>query len=186
MDTQSSIMRIKKLEDAIEEPVFTEQVKSDLILTGDADNELIDEWITAFRQLIESHVKQTLLTQKLAMYFKPAELDENRRIALRRPPIQSIDQVTFVDLDGISETLTEDDDYFLDDEEIAFVASYADIIGNFSVEYYAGYDSIEEIPQPILQSIRNSVAAHYENREMFVLPPAVRTQLAPFRRGRLL
>jgi uncharacterized phiE125 gp8 family phage protein len=177
-------MRLKKLEDAIEEPVTVEQVKSDLILTGDADDDLIEEWIVAFRQLIESHVKQSLLTQEWRLYFRPDELDDDNRITLPRPPIQSIEEVTFVDGDGLVEVLVVTDDYRLEDEDLVLIDSYDD--GSLTVDYYAGYETTEEIPQPILQAIRNSAAAHYENREMFVLPPAVKMQVAPYRRGRLL
>ena len=186
-------MRQSRLKDAVTEPVTIEQVKSDLILAGNADDELISDWIVSFRQLVEEHVKLSLLTQTRRVSFKLNELENNDRFILPRPPIQSITSVTYTDQDGNVDSYVANDDYRQEEEWIVFTtAPFKDIdhleedVGRFIVDYTAGYTSVDDVPRPISNAIRNATAAHYENREMFVLPPAVRTQLAPYRRGRLL
>jgi uncharacterized phiE125 gp8 family phage protein len=185
-------VRLKKLEDADDEPIIIEQVKADLILTGDADDDLIGEYISAFRQLIEAETKTSILTQTWQVSFTPQELEPMNdledtgydRFVLPRPPLQSVDTVIYTDPDGVETDLVEDTDYRIEEDFIVFEDPEGD--GRYTVEYTTGYESEDEVPFPILQAIRIATAAHYENREAFVIPPSVKAHITPYKRGRLL
>lgn len=185
-------MRLKKLEDADSEPVNVDQVKQDLILAGDADDELLADYIKSFRQFIEEFTKTSILTQTWQVSFTPQELEPPNdevdveyipdRFLLPRPPIQSIESVTYTTIDGETTALTVTTDYRVEDDILVFEEPEYD--GYYTIVYVAGYDDEANVPTPILQGIRIATSAHYENREAFVLPPSVKRDITPYKRGR--
>ena len=186
-------MRLKRRVDAQTEPVTKEQVKEDLILTGTADDTLIESYIKTARQFIENYAKVSILTQTWQVSFTPDELiapvgsDIPDRITLPRPPIQSVNAVTFLDDSGTTTTLTVTTDYRFEGEDVIFVSpEAAGTIGRYTIDYTAGYADTSIIPDPFLIGIRIAATSHYENRESFVIPPGIRQLVGPFRRRRLV
>lgn len=186
-------MRLRRRIDAQSEPVTKEEVKADLILTGTADDTLIDSYITTARQFIENYAKVSILTQTWQVSFTadeliaPVENGMPDRITLPRPPIQSVNAVTFMDDTGTSTTLTVTTDYRFEGEDLIFVSpEAAGTVGRYTIDYTTGYADTSIIPDPFLIGIRIAATSHYENRESFVIPPGIRQLIGPFRRGRLV
>ena len=50
-------MRLKKIIEVSDEPVDVEDVKTDLALSGDLDNDLIAHYITTSRRYVENYTK---------------------------------------------------------------------------------------------------------------------------------
>jgi uncharacterized phiE125 gp8 family phage protein len=170
--------------------VTKEQVKADLILTGTADDTLIESYITTARQFIENYAKVSILTQTWQVSFTPDELiapvegETPDRITLPRPPIQSVNTITFMDDTGTSTTLAVTTDYRFEDEDVIFVSP--EVGGRYTIDYTTGYTDTSIIPDPFLIGIRIAATSHYENRESFVIPPGIRQLVGPLRRGRLV
>lgn len=186
-------MRLIKISDADDEPVTVDEVKEDLILTGTADDDLIKGYIKSSRQFVENYAKTTLLTQTWEVSFTPDELrqpvmeETQDRIPLPRSPIQTINTVTWIDEEGNESLLDETTDYRLQGDYLLFVhPEDTGIIGIYVVNYDAGYEDVDDVPEPFIIAIRIGATSHYENRESFVIPPGIRQLVGPLRRGRLL
>jgi Phage QLRG family, putative DNA packaging. len=121
-------MRVTKLSEVSDEPVDVEDVKADLVLSGDADNDLIANYITTARKYVENYTKTSILQQQFRVAFTPIELQTSAemtsmvyynfayneesyynyvyntalpdRVTLPRPPIQHIDSAKWVDEQG--------------------------------------------------------------------------------------
>ena len=206
-------MRLTRTEDATVEPVTLEDVKEELILTGTADDGLINRFIKSGRQYVENFCKISIFTLTWEVTFSQQELcppgnppltDMTAdRITLPRSPIQSINSVTWTNEDatpagatmitlippGTSTTLTETTDYRLEGDVLIFVSpKNYDAIGTYTVNYDAGFDDSDAnlVPEDLLSAIRVMVSSNYENREQKTIPSGLRQLLAPYRRGRLL
>ena len=175
-------MHLSRVTDATTEPITHEDVKSDLILTGTADDTLIDGYIKSSRQFIENYAKVSLFTQTWQVLITPSELQTLN--ALPRSPIQEITSVTWTDEEGVT-TPVDPTDYRLAGDELILLEYEDD--GYYTITYTAGFDDDDptKVPEPFKIAIRIAATSHYENRESFVIPPGIRQLVGPLRRGRL-
>jgi Phage QLRG family, putative DNA packaging. len=121
-------MRLKKLSEVSDEVVDVEDVKADLILTGDQDNDLIANYITTARKYVENYTKTSILQQQFQVSFTPSDIQTTAemtsmvyynfayneesyynyvyntalpdRFILPRPPVVSVDSAKWVDEQG--------------------------------------------------------------------------------------
>jgi len=121
-------MRLKKLSEVSDEVVDVEDVKSDLILTGNQDDDLIANYITTARKYVENYTKTSILQQQFQVSFTPIDLQTTAemtsmvyynfayneesyynyvyntalpdRFTLPRPPVISVDNAMWVDEQG--------------------------------------------------------------------------------------
>lgn len=208
-------MRIKKIIEVSDEPVDVEDVKTDLALSGDLDNDLIAHYITTSRRYVENYTKTSILKQQIQASFSTSELvpaaealrkvyynfsydtesffnymanpTYSDRFTLPRPPVQEIDSASWVDESGLTTPLVVGTDYrVFDDVLILMEPLSGSTVGSYVIIYTAGYESVDDVPAEMLTAIRLMATAHYENREGLNIPPGFREILAPYRRGRLL
>lgn len=118
-------------------------------------------------------------------------------ISIAVPPIQSVDSIKYYDDNGALQTLSPS--LYRVTGTGSWLAEIAPAYGEawpsvrwqpatIEIVFTAGYgDSLDDVPAPILQAIRELVAHFYENRAAVErtafaeVPMGVRTLLAPYR-----
>jgi uncharacterized phiE125 gp8 family phage protein len=95
------------------EPVSLDEAKSHCQITSTADDGILIGYIMAARQHVESVTGRSLITQtwdlaidrNWPVYFDRKYGGERRLIELPRSPVQSVTSVTYVDQNGVTQTL---------------------------------------------------------------------------------
>lgn len=156
-----------------------------------AQAQLIQMLIDVATEEAERATGRALLTQTWQLSLSALR----QPIELPRQPVRSIVSITYLDADGVEQTLAADQ-YQLsgwDDSEIipAYGVTWPAVRGGagcVSVRWVAGYgDNAEDIPAPIRQWILMRVATLYEHREEVVVGvpvarlPVFDGLLAPYR-----
>lgn len=155
------------------------------------DDDLVTGHIVAARTLVEEYTARRLITQTLRLNLDLFPTD----IQLPAAPVQAISSVTYVDSDGVTQTLATDQ-YVLDaastppwlliavDQTWPATQSVANAV---HVTFTAGYgDDAADVPMPLRSAMLLLVGELYANREPQAgdeasLPPVVRRLLAPYR-----
>ena len=85
------------------EPVSVSQIRAQCgIDTGDFDDSIAD-WIRAARNMVETDAEIALASSTWALYLDCFPYWE---IELRKPPVQSLTSIVYLDGDGTSQTLS--------------------------------------------------------------------------------
>lgn len=189
------------------EVLTMEKAKSHLRVTASDDDDHIGDCITAARQYAEGFLNRSLITQTLRMrldsfpdlpnntlkFFVPTYSVESylaRAISLmsgpiylQRAPVQAVTGITYIDANGVTQTLSPSA-YIVDtDAEPARIApAYSTPWpvtraqqGAVNVTYTAGYgDTADTVPLAIKQALKILVSHFYENRE-----PSVAGNVSP-------
>lgn len=158
-----------------EEPVTTAEVKSHLRLTTTADDTLIASLIPAARQMVEAELRRSLVTTAWRLHLPGFPASE---ILLPKPPTIAVSSITYLDVDGASQTWSADEYEAALKSRPARIrprAGYAwpqtcDALEAVAVNFTAGYGAAEDVPQN-LRTVVAMVAAH------LYLHPAAQTTL---------
>jgi hypothetical protein len=191
-------------------PVTLSDMKAFLLVTGTADDALIDSFIAAATDAVERYLRVSLITQtlKLTMDGFPGYSDEpllrlgpgvhgpvsvpfllgaNTEIELPRGPVQSA-IVTTYDRQN-SSSVFDAADYFLDAAGGRIVLNEGRIwpvnLRNraaVEVTYVAGYGNVDAVPSAIKQGIKQMVAAMYECRQVCEMPEGCKGIMNAYRR----
>jgi uncharacterized phiE125 gp8 family phage protein len=198
-----------------EEPVtlLDARLQLQLTATGEPASHPLDPWIESIglpvaRAMCEDYTGRSLVTQTIELAINgfpatcPGRWFDDGSLPLPRAPIRSIESVTYVDADGVTQTV-DTANYLLDGfaEPAALYAAYGvawpvaqTSRGAVRVRYVAGYSGPGESPQdfPLPPAIRGAVLlmlGHLnENREatsdlrfLADLPLGVTALLDPYR-----
>jgi uncharacterized phiE125 gp8 family phage protein len=90
-----------------EEPLTLDEVKNHLRYTGDAEDGALAIQLTAAREQCELVARRAFVSQTLELRLD--EWPETDMIALSRPPLQSIESVTYTTEDGQTHTMPSTD-----------------------------------------------------------------------------
>lgn len=151
------------------EPVTLQEAKDHLRVTGNDEDALISELIIAARQQAETFTRRALLTQTWELYLDCFNGD----IELPNPPLQSVESIKYIDLDGVEQTLaaTEYKTYAWNEPGViapaygkAWPSTRAEK-GAVTVRYIAGWQTAADVPAPIKSAILLMIGHLYENRE---------------------
>lgn len=160
------------------EPLTLDEVKDHLRLTGSAEDPLLDGLIVAARQSVETHLSRALLTQTRKLWLD--RWPRAARIELPRPPAQTVTSITYLDADGVEQTLstslyavygaqaTPGQDAEVAYIEPAYGQSWPSVYAvpeSIRVTYVCGWLTVGAIPQPIRQAMLLRVAELFEHRE---------------------
>ncbi|HEY1182231.1 MAG TPA: head-tail connector protein [Rhodocyclaceae bacterium] len=167
-------MSLKLITAPTEEPISLAEARLHLRISDDVtdDDTLISALIAAARQGAEHITQRALMAQTWELALDEFE-DE---ILLPKAPLASITSVTYVDEDGVSQSLTADD-YQLDShsEPARLLPAYGTCwpatraqANAVLVRYAAGYASAAAVPQEIKSWMLLRVGLLYENRESVV------------------
>lgn len=139
------------------EPVGLEQLKAYIGFTVDDDNARLTATLRAARQYVEAILWRQLIT---ATYTWKLDCF-SRSLWVPRPPLQSVTSITYVDLDGNSQTLDTSIYQVVTGDNPVIVEAYGeqwpstlDKPEAVTVTYVAGYgDDADDIPHPIREAI---------------------------------
>lgn len=172
------------------EPVTLTEAKLHLKVEHDADDDLIEVWITAAREWAETFTGRSFITTTwdLTCDRFPCPGGE---IEIPRSPTQSVTSVTYVDVNGDSQvwdaafyavdTATEPA-RLVHDSEQAWPALRSEL-NAVTVRFVAGYGDADDVPKAIKAAILMLVGHWYEHRESvsvqehFTVPMAVESLL---------
>jgi uncharacterized phiE125 gp8 family phage protein len=180
-----------------EEPVLLGQVRMDLRLDGDGNEEdaLLEDLIKEVTDFVELTLNRALLPQTWRQYL-PAFPDGV--LHLTGAPFTAIDSIKYRDPNGDEQTLSPEAYIALlaEPARIEPVEDWpdtADRIDAVEITVSAGYENADAVPGPIKRAIRALVAHHFRHREPVVmgaapeeLPLHVQHLLFPYRDGSLI
>lgn len=175
---------IRTSDPAPEEPLLLEEVKEHLNVTSDDDDTKIDNLITAARLYMEETLGITFMEQEFRLIYDHDELNTIRHrywaplpgsaIHLPRPPLVSIDEVSYVDPDGASQTW--DDALYVADVNAfpgrlypAYNECWPDMRCQqqaLTIDFTAGHADPESIPRTWKQALLLLITHWYENPSM--------------------
>ena len=160
------------------EPVATSDLKAHIRVTSTGEDTLLGSYITAARMHTENMTRRSLVQKQYRL-----ELDRfpggRRTIDFPRPPLKSVDAITYVDdPDNSSTTITTSNmviDIRSEPGRVGLIdgeswPSVRNIINAVTVQYTAGYD-VDEVPQPLLQAIRMLAGHWFIHRETALEKP---------------
>ncbi len=161
-----------------EEPVSVATAKAHLRVDTTADDALIETYLKAARELCEGLARRSFVTQTFRLV-----LDDFPSVPLKlpRPPLQSVDAVTYLDADGNEHDWTDfTADTGSEPGKVIFnslpTASLQES-GAVAIEFTAGYESAADLPNVFVMAILQTVANWYELREMGDVPKSARSLL---------
>jgi uncharacterized phiE125 gp8 family phage protein len=153
------------------EPVTAQEMREFLSLVGTEDDTLLAGLISAARVALEKYTGRTFITTVYQVYYDGFSF---LPIKLARPPVQSVVSITYVDVDGVTQTLSSS----------LYIVDVASLFGRISpaydevwpitreqnnavcIEIKTGYgDAAASVPAPIKVAIKMIVADVYEHRE---------------------
>lgn len=173
------------------------ELRQMLRLEADETDEdtLIASMIAAAVSRAENFTRRRFLTQTVRLFADTFRDYPDGMIALPVTPIKSVDQVEYVDTDGVTQTLP-DTDYVISRSGVgevlrpAYGATWPDVRCEpdaVRIDLIVGYgDAASDVPADILQAIRYDVAHMFLHRDMAGqqspdLPGPTRTSLSPYR-----
>jgi len=153
-----------------QEPVSVAEAKAHLRIDSGDEDGVIEGLVKAAREMIESDAEISLLPQTLTWYIDAFPAWE---ICLRRPPVNSITSITYLDQDGTSQTLAASEyrfDGYSKPARItpAYNEEWPDtyqVNNAVTIVAAGGYTSVSEVPQLAKQAIHMLVGHWFRNRE---------------------
>lgn len=184
------------------EPVTVTEAKRHCRVDGNDEDSDFDIFIAAARRQVEKWEWRSHLTQTLTLTLP--RFPACQTIRLPRPPLQSVTSITYLDVDGDSQTV-DSSDYIVDTANEpgivvpAYGVSWPSTRSNHpaavTIVYVAGYgDDPEDVPAETRQAIKLTIGHLYKNREavvetemgLEVLPIGVDAFLNPCHDARVL
>lgn len=163
-----------------EEPVTLAEIKSHLRIDVSDEDTLLSGYIAAAREMCESIARRAFVTQTIQ--FRLLQWPMGNCIVLPRPPLQSVNSITYTDSAGGSSTMSSGDYVVYSAPEPGLV-----VLGDgkgwpsatlqpgpsIVIEYIAGYGLASAVPQRYKQAVLMLTGHYYENRESVVVGQGV-------------
>jgi uncharacterized phiE125 gp8 family phage protein len=156
------------------EPITVAEAKMQTNIGSDADNDLLEIYISVAREHAEGLTGRSLAPQVVAV-----SLDSfpSGKIELPRGPVTEISAVKYIDINGVEQTLVSGTDY--DEDTVSLMATIQPVYGGswpdtkkipnaVTVTYTAGYTK-ELCPMVVKQWLMIRVAGLHLQREDFVV-----------------
>lgn len=169
-----------------EEPITLNELKAHLRIDGTDEDQLLGIYLTAARQQCEHESRRAFVTQTLKLQLEA--WPHGDRIALPRPPLQSVTSIVYTDVTGNSNTMSASD-YIVDiDGEpghiyLAYGKTWPSTTlrpgPSIAITYIAGYGEPEAVPATYKQAIQLLSGHYYENREAIVLGQGFTSTIVP-------
>lgn len=186
------------------EPITTAEAKTHARVDHSNEDALIDSLIMAARMRVEEYLQRALLDTTFTMTlddFGPNIAWWPRSflasdIRLPRSPVQSVDEIRYIDDSGVQQTLSASK-YRVDTTSLVarVTPAYAEtwpttrpITNAVEIDFTAGYGaSASDVPAPIRQAIKVLVSTWYDHRQSLseasvsVVPIQAEYLLGPYR-----
>jgi uncharacterized phiE125 gp8 family phage protein len=154
-----------------DEPVSLDDAKAHVREIEDAEDALIEGYLLAARQHVETYTRRALITQTWDYTVDGL----GRQVELPKPPVQSVTSVQYLDSTGALQTLAVDQYRVVkrDTGETAIVPAYGAIWPSIypveaavTVRFVCGYGTTpESVPQALRQAILLLTGHWFANRE---------------------
>lgn len=152
------------------EPVSIEELMGHSYIDGDEQATLIRGYLVAARRWVENEIK-TALCQRTAILY----LDQFPEvIEVRKPPLQSVTSLAYLDSSGASQTLTSTTNYRTTTASrpprinpaygTSWPATYP-VPNAVTLTMVIGYATALAVPEEAKQAIRLLAGAFFQNRE---------------------
>lgn len=159
--------------DPATEPITTAEAKRHLRVDFADDDTYIDSLIAAARQHVEEVTGRSLITQTWKLSLDGFE----DVILLPRPPLVSVDSVTYVDGDGDTQTLASSVyDVHANDLPPRITLAHNQswpttrVTANaVTVTYQTGYGAAGDVPESLKHAVKLLVGDMYANRQKTVV-----------------
>jgi uncharacterized phiE125 gp8 family phage protein len=155
-----------------EEPVSLDEAKAHLRVDLDADDDRIEDAITAARETLEIEMRRCFLTTTWTLGLEHFPWC-GARLRLPRPPLRSVDAITYLDVDGAAQTLStevygvdtlsEPGRLYLNPAQV-WPGTYG-VPNAVQITFVAGWDDVLYVPAGIKHAIKLLVGHMYEHRE---------------------
>jgi len=169
-------MTIKTIIQPTEEPITLQEAKAQLRIeiSMDEDDSLIEGLIIpTAREMVENDTRRSIMTQTRTL-----QLDNlSDYFEIMDGAVQSIVDITYKDLDNVTQRLASTDYELFIREESALVVPEHDKTwpaalnrpGSVTVQFVAGYDDAESVPKRLKQAMMMLISDFYENREDIII-----------------
>jgi uncharacterized phiE125 gp8 family phage protein len=171
------------------EPVTVSNAKAQMRLTIPADDSLVALLITACREHAENLTRRAFVDQVIQVTYDGFP-KLGKRIELPRPPLTAVNSITYLDLNGVQQTLDPSQYIVHNDSDLmpAYITPPANTstwpdtlneVGGFGcvqINCEVGWPIVNGAPStplPIQQWIMVRVATLYEQREGLYFAPGV-------------
>jgi uncharacterized phiE125 gp8 family phage protein len=183
---------VKVIDSAIE-PVSLADMKLHLRVDGNSEDTVIASYQKAARNYCEEYTGRAFINQTWRMKTDDFPLSFYGDIELNCAPLSSITSITYIDVNGVSQTLSTDI-YEVDTDSIVgkirlkYNQSYPSVRDHpqsVTINYVVGYgDSTDDVPEHFIHAIKLLTSHFYESREpvsfnnnMYELPFSVKALL---------
>lgn len=156
------------------EPLALKDAKEHLRAGNDEDLQ-ITALIVAARAHVEQVTGRALVTQTWAAKLDGFPASGGYRITLPRPKLQSVSSITYVDVNGTTQTLASGEYQVVPGGEYDsgyIVPAYGkswpstrDQPDTVTVTFIAGYGGPQDVPDPVVQYLKLLVGSMYLHRE---------------------
>lgn len=165
-------MGLTRLTAPSEEPVSLAEAKQHLRVDHSADDSLISALIATAREAAETRTGRALVSQT----WRSTHAAWPQDIALPRPPLVSVQAVTYLDDEGLRQTLAASAYQVITDSLVgsivpAYGASWPSARnepGSIRIDYTAGYGSAANVPQALKAWMLLALGTWYAQREAIV------------------
>lgn len=153
------------------EPVSLSELKEQVRVTYDDEDQLLTSLIRGARQWVENYCSRPILTQTWD-YYATRFPSGACPIIIHRAPFQSVSTFVYDDTTSTQQTLTSVDYQIAMDEPIRVYPALGEVwpdtdgsIDNINFRFVAGWTTAALVPQPIKDAILMHAALRYKERE---------------------
>jgi uncharacterized phiE125 gp8 family phage protein len=185
-------MRLELLTAPATEPVTLAEVKTRLRIDDATDDAGVTRLIAAATGYAQNITRRAFVTQKWALILDAFPCGS---ISLPLPPLVSVEEISYIDADGVTQVLAPGD-YLVDPAgmigmiHLAYQKQWPTTRAQpmaVRVEFTAGYGDADDVPSDLVSALLLLIAHWDQNREAVVVgtivssvPLSVDSLLAPF------
>lgn len=156
-----------------EEPLTRDEAKLYAQVYGDDENSTIDGLIIAARQYVESFTKRQLVTATWILRLDAFPSSDLTAIVMPLPPLASVTSITYLDVDGNSQTWSSakyqvdtntEPGRIMPIEGESYPDTQADTFHTVTVTFVAGYGAASAVPQRMKTAMGQLVSHWFDGR----------------------
>ena len=181
------------------EPLTLTEAKLYLRVDQSTEDNLISGMVVAARQGVETYTRRALVTQTWDFRYE-SFMDTRQPLILPKAPLQSVTSITYLDEDGVSQTLASSNysvrtlsgatagrGYIELNDDVSLPSLYTDALAPVTVRAVCGYGAAAAVPDGIKMAIYLMLGDLYEQRQETMMSVSSKTKttierlLGPYR-----
>jgi uncharacterized phiE125 gp8 family phage protein len=181
------------------EPLTLTEAKLYLRVDQSTEDNLISGMVVAARQWVETYTRRALVTQTWDFRYE-SFMDTRQPLILPKAPLQSVTSITYLDEDGVSQTLASSNysvrtlsgatagrGYIELNDDVSLPSLYTDALAPVTVRAVCGYGAAAAVPDGIKMAIYLMLGDLYEQRQETMMSVSSKTKttierlLGPYR-----